>query len=60
MKVELGKVEQYYGENGKLRQGVPEALTSVRKQMQQAENEVMHSERMRRLTADIRAVRFSI
>lgn len=58
MKVALGKVEEYYGKNGKLRQGVPEALTSVRKQMQQAEDEVMQSERMRRLTADIRAVRF--
>jgi hypothetical protein len=60
MKVALGKVEEYYGKNGKLREGVPDALTSVRKQMQRAEDDVMNSERMRRLTADIRAVRVAM
>jgi len=57
MKVAMGKVREYYGENGKLRAGVPEALKSVQVQMQRAEDEIMQSERMRRLTADIRAIR---
>lgn len=57
MKVALGHVEQYYGKFGKLRSGVPEALTSVQAQLQQAEDEIMHSERMRKLTADIASIR---
>jgi hypothetical protein len=57
MKVALGKVYEYYGPTGKLREGVPEALKSVQVQMQAAEDEIMQSERMRKLTADIRAIR---
>jgi hypothetical protein len=57
MKVAMGNVQEYYGPNGKLRNGVPESLDSARLQLQQAEDEVMQSERMRKLTADIHEIR---
>lgn len=57
MKVSLGHVVEYYGKTGKLQEGVPEALVSVRAQMQQAVDEIMHSEKMHKLTSDVRAIR---
>jgi len=57
MKVALGHVYEYYGKNGKLQQGVPQSLTSVRAQMQKAEDTIMNSEKMHKLTSDVRAIR---
>lgn len=57
LKVALGKVVEYYGPTGKLREGVPEAIARVQAKLQAAENEIMQSERMRKLTADIAAIR---
>ena len=57
MKVAMGAVEQYYGNNGKLRAGVPVALELARARLQQAEDKIMKSERMRKLTADLNTIR---